>query len=397
MKPFSKLSSLLNFGGKKSDNSTERSESFYRSTLPPLEEFSERMLINTLSKIINDAVIPIELKNEEDSPLVDIGSEFIEISQKEIYQENLVLSKASSLREVAIKSLYREVHIFKVKIGGKSYLFTNLETGIERKGKSIKINNENYSIEKAYLINKPICDKEILLQPFKIIYNYYKQIELYNQKNNQVFFKKNNLNSVLDGIKEPERYEELYEKAQETYLSFMKGGGGIIDALDSFEILSVNIADMTSAMDFAYKEISRILGIPQAELLGESPTGLNSGGVVQFQQSTYEKRLDDYRKRLIEPILKGLDISYTISGLSLEEKLETIYQFSQYLANISVDDKLYVETKEILFKLLNIDYDKEGELNELKESAESLKSSGQSQEFNDNENDDVLATLSSSK
>jgi hypothetical protein len=60
-----------------------------------------------------------------------------------------------------------------------------------------------------------------------------------------------------------------------------------------------------------------VLGIPQAELIRASLLrGLISGGVVQFQQSTYEKRLDDYRKRLIEPILKGLDISYTVSGLS---------------------------------------------------------------------------------
>jgi hypothetical protein len=382
---------------RKTPNSTEGRIGFNNTGFLSLEDFCEKMLVNTLNKVVNDAVIPIELKNDADSPLIDIGSEFIDISQNGIFEENLILSKASSLREVVIKSLYREVHIFKVNIGGKFYLFTNLEAGITRVDKSIQINNKKYGIQKAYLINKPLCDKEILLQPFKIIYNYYKQIELYNQKNNQVFFKKHNLNSVMDGIKEPERYEEFMDKAKEVYISFMSGDGGIIDALDSFEILSVNIADMVSALDFAYKEISRVLGIPQAELLGESPTGLNSGGVVQFQQSTYEKRLEDYRKRLIEPILKGLDISYTVSGLSNEEKLETIYQFSQYLASLSVDDTLYVESKAILFELLNIDYDKEGELNELKESAQNIIPASESTGFDDFGNNEFSPTISDNK
>jgi hypothetical protein len=320
----------------------------YRSPLA-LESFCETMLKHTLAKVINDALLPLEILGQKDKSLSQIGMPFLK--NELLLQKNMIFEHAKTLREMAMESLYKKVTIYKVDILNDHYYF--FHNPLQVKGKNFKIGNGTYPILDAYAIDKPLTDRDILLAPFKLLYNYYVQIELYVSKSHQIFFKKHDLNKIFDGVAQPELVDELVAQARETYEGFMQSKGGIIDSKDSFEVPTVSIAGLNEAIDFAYKEISRLLGIPQSELLGTSPTGLNSAGVVTFSELSYEKRLNDYRQRLIEPMLKALDVEYSICGLKESEKLSLLKDFTSYGQNLKdLEPHLYDKALSFLSSLL---------------------------------------------
>lgn len=153
--------------------------------------------------------------------------------------------------------------------------------------------------------------KRTLLTLFRLLASVYESLKNVSDINRKLFFHLEGLSSILEKTSAvPDAQNLIMQDLVSQMNSVLRDEVVILDKSVDLKVAPVSFDGVSAIIDFIYREMARLLKVPQTKLIGTAPSGLNATG--EYDDKNYQDTLLAIRKNVIEPTLSALGYEYTI-------------------------------------------------------------------------------------
>lgn len=310
--------------------------SSYNAPLSELEERTVRDMVQVeLGYIIRDAIAPYKISD----PYLS-GSAVIPYYLRPYYDGSVNLGDIVMDYMLHDKSTYSRV----VVADGISVVMPitpDDEMSVGTRGTvamtatlSLSGSPTSYPVSHAIIVQGTggNATKRTLLTLFRLLASVYESLKNVSDINRKLFFHLDGLSAILEKTSAvPDAQAMIMQDLVSQLNSVLRDEVVILDKTVELKVAPVSFDGVSAIIDFIYKEMARLLKVPQTKLIGTAPSGLNATG--EYDDKNYQDTLQAVRKNVVEPTLAALGYEYTIEyaidASDFKARMEAINMLAQ--------------------------------------------------------------------